>query len=566
MTLHGIAVTSSPITLTVSSTNAESKTIDVSVVAAVYYEKVVAASALKAGNEIIIGTTDGTSLLGKYVSGNNSPAVTNVPNASGKLIQSNLPNDYALLTLGGSSGSWSLTDQNSNIYFSASGDANTFKASSSATDTWSISITSAGVATITSATSSKSVKKNSNDPLFNCYASGQTDVSIYMIPSSDPELEVLVTGSLTLGVGETATLTATKLNGATGTVGWATSNSSILAISASTGDEITVTAGATLGNATITTSLSGCDDVVTAFTVRRGSFDAPYTVAQAITAIDSGNANNKTNVHTSGIISQVDTLNGDNSITYWISDNGTTTNQMEVFKGFGLSGATFTSADDLKVGDEVVVLGNLTKYSDTYEYAAGSQLVSFNRPSTELASITAIEGTLSANSGDASWDLSGLVVKGTMEGSASVVVVTMYVDLSTSDIPGTVGSTTTRDVVVTATGKDDSSITYTNEHVQGTITAYAGLIENGNYRIKASRVAGDVTTTYYLKENGSSSAPSAVTDFWEATVFTFTKIASNTYTISQGNSYLLDDGRYGDGNILALHEIRDGFRAENPCV
>lgn len=529
VTLTGVAATASPITLTVSSTGATSQTIDVSVEEPLVYEKVTAVSSLKVGSEIIIGTTDGSYVLGQYISGNNCPALENTPDGSGNLISTTLPEGYALFTIGGESGAWTLTDQDDAVYY---GTRNNNYLKSGSDDTWTISISS-GTATITSATSSRSIKKNSSLPAFATYASGQTDVSIYMVPSTDPGIEVLVTGSQSLGVGETATLAATKLNGATGTVNWATSNSSILSLSATTGDSVTVTAGSTLGSATITTSLTGCDDVETVFTVRRGSATEPYTVAQAMTAIDGSDSGAKTGVYTAGIISQVDSLNADNSITYWFSDNGTTTNQMEAYKGLGLNSATFSSVDDLQVGDEVVVYGNLTKYGSTYEYAAGNHLYSHNRPVVELATITSIEGSLSAKAGDAAWDLSGLTVKGTYTGSATIVDVTALVDLTTTDVPGTPAETTTRNVSITATGKADSLITLT-QNVSGTITVDSGLVTAGNYRIMATRDS----VTYYLKEEGTSSAPSAVTNFWEATVFTFTLVADDTYTISHGENYL----------------------------
>ena len=556
VSLHGNKATTSPITLTVSSTGATSQTIDVSVEDPSLYEKVTAASEIKAGREIIIGTADGTSLLGKFISGNNCPALANEPNGSGDLISTYLPDGYALLTIGGSSGAWTLTDQDDKIYYGVSGE-NNLKSSTTATDTWSISVASSGVATITSAASSRSIKRNSSSALFNTYASGQTDVCIYMVPPTDPEVEVSVTGSQSLGIGETATLTATKLNGASGTVGWATSNSSILSISASTGDSITVTAGSTTGSATITTSLIGCDDVETVFTVRRGSATEPYTVAQARDAIDGSDSGAKTGVYTSGIVSQVSTLNSDNSITYYISDNGTTTNQMEVYKGFGLSSATFSSVDDLQVGDEVVVYGNLTKYSTTYEYAAGSYLYSFNRPVVALASITSISGTLSANSGDASWDLSGLTVMGTMSGSATEVDVTAHVNLTTEDVPGSPASTTVRNVSVTATGKDDSTITLT-QNVSGTITVLSGPLKNGGRYYIIATFTNDVE--YGLNAVAYSSSHPLAIDLSvsnQLTAFDVTITAADTYEITttiSGTKYYLVN------NSIATSSNNDNMR------
>ena len=69
------------------------------------------------------------------------------------------------------------------------------------------------------------------------------------------------------------------------------------------------------------------------------------------------------------------------NITYYISDmkeDGTTANQLEVYRGYGLNGAKFTSLDDIKVGDEVIVKGKLQNWLGTYEFTQGSSLYSLN--------------------------------------------------------------------------------------------------------------------------------------------------------------------------------------------
>ena len=105
----------------------------------------------------------------------------------------------------------------------------------------------------------------------------------------------------------------------------------------------------------------------------------PYTVADARNAIDAGG--DLTNKYVSGIISQVDSYNDTyHSITYWISDDGTTTNQLQVYSGKGLNGADFSAKSDLQVNDEVIVTGTLKKYNSTYEFDLNNQLVSLNRP------------------------------------------------------------------------------------------------------------------------------------------------------------------------------------------
>ena len=101
----------------------------------------------------------------------------------------------------------------------------------------------------------------------------------------------------------------------------------------------------------------------------------PYSVADAREAIDAGIG--VTDVYATGIVSQVDEVNTDNHwATYWISDDGSTTTQLEAYKGKNLDNTNFTSTEDIKVGDVVVIYGSLTKFSSTYEFSAGNYLTS----------------------------------------------------------------------------------------------------------------------------------------------------------------------------------------------
>lgn len=108
-----------------------------------------------------------------------------------------------------------------------------------------------------------------------------------------------------------------------------------------------------------------------------GTEDNPYTVEQAIAAIDAGTGTQ--GVYATGIVSKIVTpFNSQfGNISYNISADGTTSGaQLQSYRGFDKDGAWFTSADDIKVGDIVVIYGNLTKHNTTYEFAAGNQLVS----------------------------------------------------------------------------------------------------------------------------------------------------------------------------------------------
>ena len=115
-----------------------------------------------------------------------------------------------------------------------------------------------------------------------------------------------------------------------------------------------------------------------------GTASNPFTVADAIEYINTlGTASSPNDVYVSGIISQVDSYNSKyHSITYWISDEGTTSTQMEVYSGKGLDGADFSSEADLQVGDIVTVCGKVKMYNTTPEFDVSSKLVSFERPAS----------------------------------------------------------------------------------------------------------------------------------------------------------------------------------------
>ena len=105
--------------------------------------------------------------------------------------------------------------------------------------------------------------------------------------------------------------------------------------------------------------------------------ESAYSVAQACALIDAGKGLSE-EVYVKGIVSQVDNFNATyGSITYWISEDGTTTGQQfQCYGGLGIGGEKFTSINDLKLGTAVVVKGLLTKYNNTiYELNTDNVLI-----------------------------------------------------------------------------------------------------------------------------------------------------------------------------------------------
>ena len=105
----------------------------------------------------------------------------------------------------------------------------------------------------------------------------------------------------------------------------------------------------------------------------------PYSASQALEMIANGENNPDAEVYIKGKVSQIKEVSAQfGNATYWISDDGSTETQLYVFRGKYLNGEKFTSEDQLKVGDEVVILGKLTTFNDDPQVGTGSKLVSVN--------------------------------------------------------------------------------------------------------------------------------------------------------------------------------------------
>ena len=117
------------------------------------------------------------------------------------------------------------------------------------------------------------------------------------------------------------------------------------------------------------------------------SADAPLTVAAALekAAQLAGGEDSGKDVYVKGIISQIVEVETEKygNATYYISDDGNTGTQLEVYRGYGLGGEKFTAQDDIEEGDEVIVVGVIKNYVDkegnsTLEFNQGSKIYSLN--------------------------------------------------------------------------------------------------------------------------------------------------------------------------------------------
>lgn len=131
--------------------------------------------------------------------------------------------------------------------------------------------------------------------------------------------------------------------------------------------------------------------------------ETAYTPAEAVAIIDAGKDLN-TKVYVKGIVSEIKSLDTSRyaRAQYYISEDGTTDNQFYIYNGYYLGGADFTSDDQLKVGDNVIVYGQLTKYGDTYEMNQNNEIYELNGQHAEettaekktIAEVQALESNI----------------------------------------------------------------------------------------------------------------------------------------------------------------------------
>lgn len=178
-----------------------------------------------------------------------------------------------------------------------------------------------------------------------------------------------------------------------------------------------------------------------------------YTVAQACAYIDAGKGLSE-EVYVKGIVSQVDNFNDEyGSITYWISDDGTTiSQQFQCYGGLNIDGTQFTSINDLKLGSVVVVKGLLKKDNTTYEFDKNNVIVSNDESNARTIESITIGGEAKKtyyNIGE-TLSVKGLTVTANYSNS-STIDITEEVEWTFS--PETIAKNTTQ-VTATATYRE----------------------------------------------------------------------------------------------------------------
>lgn len=112
-----------------------------------------------------------------------------------------------------------------------------------------------------------------------------------------------------------------------------------------------------------------------------GTAADPFNVAGVVKYIDEGGSA-ETEVYVKGKVVSVEqgSWKADyGSLKYYISEDGTPTNQFYVFNGYaGPNRTKFSGENALKQGDEVVICGKVDVYNGTKEFLVGNYIVSLN--------------------------------------------------------------------------------------------------------------------------------------------------------------------------------------------
>lgn len=159
-----------------------------------------------------------------------------------------------------------------------------------------------------------------------------------------------------------------------------------------------------------------------------GTLEDPYNVAAAQALIQTLGADVQSEeIYVKGFISQIDDISPVpettyGNATYWISDQkGSTAGQLEIYRGYSLGGEKFTSKDEIKEDDEVIVFGKVVNFrGSTPEFTTGSSIYSLNgktadegggntQPGGEIKKVTIAEFNAAAESNDVWYELTGTV-------------------------------------------------------------------------------------------------------------------------------------------------------------
>ena len=249
-----------------------------------------------------------------------------------------------------------------------------------------------------------------------------SSVAVTYAQNTNPTV-ILDTYEVNLGSNDSTgtVVTATTKNLTSPTFAWTTNDANVTLENANTAS-VTIKPNTNVSGTATVTCTATAGNKSASESVNVVIYKQPYSVAEARAAIDADK--NLVDVYTSGIICQVDSYNSTyHSITYWISDDGSTTNMLQVYSGKGLNNADFSAVTDVAVGAQVTIYGTLKKYNSTYEYDKNNYQTYYL---VKTISSIAVSGSMTKT----------LYADGSQWNPAGLVVTATYNDNTTADVTG----------------------------------------------------------------------------------------------------------------------------------
>lgn len=256
-------------------------------------------------------------------------------------------------------------------------------------------------------------------------------------------------------------------------------------------------------------------------TANDGSLERPYTAAEAIAAIDANTG--LTGKYVKGIVKATPSFNSTySSLTYDIESGEKTLN---IYSGKDLGNAGFVGAEDLKAGDEVVVLGDLKNYNGKYQVNKNNYLISINGE-TQIYRGLAVSGQKTAFTVGDAFEFGGKALQ-VWRGKEDV------------------------DVTASATF---SGYNISTEGKQ-TVTVTVGA-ETVTYEINVRAAGGESPKTYTLQfgKNYNDSNAGGYTKTWEATRdgFTWTMVNWNNNNNYNNNWTYVKAGNKNNASVATI--------------
>ena len=285
-------------------------------------------------------------------------------------------------------------------------------------------------------------------------------------------------------------------------------------------------------------NLSDSMNVAVTVTLKPGSEALPYTVAEARAAIDNGG--DITGVYAVGYVSKIVTAFNSqyNNISFNISADG-------LQSGAQLQGyrTAVASADDVAVGDKVVLKGNLKKYNDTYEFDAGNTIESRVQPTAVLSVEVTGTATQTEYGVGATYNHDGLVAVANLDNGAKADV-SSVATWAINPTTATLGDT---EITVTATYENIASegfavsVTVTSAPMEQVYKSVSFVAANTSDSISSYTAEGTYTDSGFSVKTANFNNNKMAWDFIkcgrkaDASVATITTLAAIDKEVTKVN-------------------------------